>query len=88
MAEARKRGLQELMADFRRTPPRYILVVYRMARATGSPRLSDVPGFDEYGADRCQYLRQIQAGWRGAAHIFRCRTDGEMHRPERTSGAP
>jgi hypothetical protein len=75
VAEARTRGLDDLMADFRRTPPRYILVVDRMARSASSPRLSDVPGFDEYVAEHCQYLREVNARWRGIARIFRCRTN-------------
>jgi hypothetical protein len=88
VAEARAQGLRDLMADFHRTPPRYILVVDKMARSAASQRLADVPGFDEYVADRCQYLRQVKAGWRGTAKIFRCNTEGETPAPERTRGAP
>jgi hypothetical protein len=88
LAEARARGLQDLMADFRRTPPRYIFVVDKFARSAKSPRLADIPGFDEYVADRCQHLRKVSADWRGSANIFRCRTNNEMHPPEGTKGFP
>jgi hypothetical protein len=88
VAEARERGLRDLMADFGRTPPSYILVIDNMARSAGSPRLADVPGFDEYLAQRCQFVRQVNAGWRGSARIFRCRTDGGLNQSERTTAAP
>jgi 4-amino-4-deoxy-L-arabinose transferase-like glycosyltransferase len=88
VATARARGLDDLMADFRRTPPRYIFVVDKMARSADSPRLADVPGFDEYVADRCRYLREVNGSWRGTARVFRCRTDGEILHTERATGVP
>jgi hypothetical protein len=73
---AREHGSRQLMADFRRSPPRYIVVVDAMARVPGSPRIADVPGFDEYLKDHCDPVHEVEAGNQGPASLFRCRTDG------------
>jgi hypothetical protein len=79
---ARGRGVQGLMADFHKTPPRYIVVIDKMARSAGSSMIADVPGFDDYLKDHCQHLRHVQAGNQGNASLFGCRTDGKTVKPE------
>ena len=57
LARLQERNLPILLADFQNTPPRYILVMEKMARRTGSTRVTDVPGLDDYLRERCAYSR-------------------------------
>ena len=72
---ARARATSELISDFSRTPPRYIVVVDRLARSPNSLRIVDVPEIDAYLQGRCHRLSDVQTGNHGKGSIFRCRID-------------
>jgi hypothetical protein len=74
LAQLQKRNLANLYAEFRGTPPRYIAVLDKMARGPRSRRVSDVPGFDDYLRDSCNYSHSISDPRRGAVTIYRCGT--------------
>lgn len=81
LARLQERNLPILLADFRNTPPRYILVMETMARRTGSARVTDVPGFDDYLRERCAYSSSISFPRAGTGVIYQCETGHVL--PER-----
>jgi len=72
LAWAQEQATAALFADFHRTPPRYILVVWSMARSADSRRVSDVPGFDEYLQEACVYLQDVGASDKKDASLYQC----------------
>jgi hypothetical protein len=69
------RNLDRLFEDFRRTPPKYILVMPSFSRSSTSTRVADVPGFDEYLRQHCHYT-STQAGRYGDHELYRCGQEG------------
>ncbi|MFT7775184.1 glycosyltransferase family 39 protein [Roseateles sp.] len=68
-----QRNLARLYADFERTPPAYIAVIDRYARAVGSTHPhADVPGFDEYLARHCHLLGTLNDGRDNSGKLFAC----------------
>lgn len=59
LAKIQAKNLAQLWKDFAQTPPRYIGVVDGVANAPGSPRVADVPGFDEYLQAHCSYFKTM-----------------------------
>jgi len=73
LGQVQKRNLANLYAEFRDTPPRYIAVLDSMARGPSSSRVTDVPGFDDYLRDSCDYSHSIAVPRWGGVMIYRCR---------------
>lgn len=65
-------GSEQLMQDFAKTPPSYIVVSHEMARAAGSPRVTDVIALDDYLRDHCSYLRPVQPNLGSPQSLFGC----------------
>ena len=59
MASQHRQNLVRIYDDFKQTPPEFIVVSEHLARSRTSTRISDVPGFDEYLAKHCTFLRQL-----------------------------
>lgn len=72
LAWAEQGGAAQLLNDFRRTPPRYILLLRAIAHAKDSARLVDVPGFDAYLSQNCVFERDRAVGPDFAAVLYRC----------------
>ena len=72
--QMQKRNLANLYAEFRDRPPRYIAVLDNMTRGPSSSRVTDVPGFDDYLRDSCDYSHSIAVPRWGGVIIYRCRT--------------
>lgn len=66
-------NLAVLYADFARTPPAYVVTTDLYARAPGSTRYADVPGFDEYLARNCEYRGPMPDSRDHPGHLFACR---------------
>jgi hypothetical protein len=60
------------MSDFERTPPSYVVVSHDMARAPGSPRVTDIRILDDYLRQRCSYLRPAPENLGSAQSLFAC----------------
>lgn len=73
LARVRERSLVSLFEDFKRTPPRYILVLAEMSGEKGSLRVSDVPGFDEFLSKHCVFSREITDVKERTGRLFECR---------------
>ncbi|MBV8502030.1 MAG: hypothetical protein JO006_09950 [Paucibacter sp.] len=58
LAWAQQSGVQHLLEDFERTPPRYILVVGSVAHMPGAATVTNLPGFDSYLEHHCKLLRE------------------------------
>lgn len=69
---AQRHGLEDLRSDFRRTPPRFIVVMHQMARSENSEHIADVPGFDQYLHDYCNHLRELQTSHGRLGSLFQC----------------
>lgn len=72
LAAQQQRNLQQLYADFARTPPAYIVIIDPYARREGSPRHADVPGFDEYLAQHCRWVAATQDTRENPGQVFAC----------------
>jgi hypothetical protein len=81
LARLQERNLRILLADFQNTPPRYILVMEKMARRTGSTRVTDVPGLEDYLHERCAYSSPISGPRTGPGLLYQCETGPGL--PER-----
>lgn len=67
-----QRNLAQLYTDFARTPPAYIFIFDKYARAEGSPRQADVPGFDDYLARHCQLQGEVSDSSGSPGRRFAC----------------
>jgi hypothetical protein len=72
LARVQERAAQQLMSDFERTPPSYVVVSHDMARAPGSPRVTDIRILDDYLRQRCSYLRPAPENLGSAQSLFAC----------------
>lgn len=59
LSAVHRSNLQQLFRDFERTPPAWIAIAHGVARAPGSSRVVDVPGFDEYLQRHCRFERNV-----------------------------
>jgi hypothetical protein len=75
LASLQERNLGTLFTEFRSTPPRYILVVEKMARKPGSARVTDVAALDDYLRERCAPSGSMLDPRVGTGLIYQCRTD-------------
>jgi hypothetical protein len=76
LARLQERNLAVLFAEFHNTPPRYILVIEKMARRPDSARVTDVAGFDDYLRDQCAYSGSMSDPRMGTGLIYQCGTRG------------
>lgn len=76
LAAQQQRNLQQLYADFARTPPAYIVVIDLYARSAASKRTTDVPGFDDYLARHCERIGPAADTRGNPGHLFACATGG------------
>lgn len=73
LAALQASNLRKLYDDFKATPPVLIAVMTEFARLPNSPRVADVPGFDEYLRSHCQPQPQsLQDTENKAVLLFRC----------------
>lgn len=66
-------NLRQLFEDFRRTPPKYIVVSHDIARYADSTRVADVPGFDAYLLEHCVYIGAAPENLSSAQSLYDCR---------------
>lgn len=75
LAWAHRHNQARLWSDFRRTPPKFIVVIHHMAAGVGSRQISDMPGFDEYLHRSCSYMGPAQPQPGRDASLYRCNGD-------------
>lgn len=72
LARVQARGAEQLMQDFARTPPSYIVVSHKMARAPGSQRITDVRVLDDYLQLHCSLIGPAPENLGSAQSLFGC----------------
>ena len=61
-----------LRDDFKRTPPRYVMVVDALARAPGSSRVTDIEVLETYLHERCRLDREVPGGVFERGRLYVC----------------
>lgn len=72
LARIHEKNLQQLFADFRLTPPKYVVVSNEMYRSSDSEKVTDVPGFDEYLRKKCVHVGTAPDHRSVLQDIYRC----------------
>jgi len=73
LARLHRANLQQLFEDFRRTPPKYIVISHEMTRPPGLRPVTDVPGFDAYLLEHCVYLGEAPEYLSLGQSLYDCR---------------
>ncbi len=66
------RSLTQLYRDFAQTPPSYILLNTDYVRKSGSKKITDIPGFDEYLTRRCRPIGAAESEASANKVLYAC----------------
>jgi hypothetical protein len=68
------KSLTQLYRDFAHTPPSYILLNTDYVRESGSEKITDIPGFDDYLTGRCRLMATTGSETSPKKVLYACRT--------------
>jgi hypothetical protein len=66
-------AMEQLQDDFRRTPPRYIVLMHVFANQAGAPTAVDIPEIDRYLRAHCHHRPiELVSHWGHASSLYHC----------------